>query len=50
MFYHSNVSTQAELTCTVRLVFTDHGVAMIFGEEAPGDISLIQGAPTACSF
>lgn len=50
MFYYSNVSFQAELTCAVRLVFTDHAVAMVFGEEAPGDVSLIQGAPTACSF
>jgi len=49
MFYY-NVSVKDELTCAVRLVFTDHSVTVVFGEEAPGDVSLIQGAPTACSF
>lgn len=50
MFYYSIISVQAELTCAVWLAFADHAVAVVFGEEAPGDVSLVQGAPTATPF
>lgn len=50
ILYYSITSVLAELTCAVWLAFADHAVAVVFGEEAPGDVSLAQGAPTATPF